>query len=156
MTDLPDRALSVRAPWWWAIIHAGKDIENRSRKHSVRGRVWLHASAWHRPTDIAIDIASMADCYDCAPWPMADARHKSVQRFNVDKIQAIAEMRAAGGHIVGSVEIVDCVTESESPWYFGPVGFVLRNPIALPKPVPCKGALSFFRVPADVLERLAA
>lgn len=30
MLDLPELALSVRQPWAWAIIHAGKDIENRS------------------------------------------------------------------------------------------------------------------------------
>lgn len=62
----------------------------------------------------------------------------------------------ARGCIVGSVEIVDCVTASPSPWFFGPVGFVLRDPVPLAQPVPCKGALGFFPVPGDVLERLAA
>ncbi|WP_409188395.1 hypothetical protein [Bradyrhizobium sp. RDM4] len=27
---LPEFALSVRQPWAWAIIHGGKDVENRS------------------------------------------------------------------------------------------------------------------------------
>lgn len=27
---LPAKALSVRQPWAWAILHAGKDVENRS------------------------------------------------------------------------------------------------------------------------------
>lgn len=30
MADIPHLALSVRQPWAWAIIHAGKDIENRT------------------------------------------------------------------------------------------------------------------------------
>ena len=41
---LPALALSVRQPWAWAIIHAGKDIENRSWATKFRGRVLIHAS----------------------------------------------------------------------------------------------------------------
>ena len=29
MEGLPDIALSVRQPWTWGIIHAGKPVENR-------------------------------------------------------------------------------------------------------------------------------
>ena len=47
------------------------------------------------------------------------------------------------GGIVGAAEIVDCVSESTSRWFFGAYGFVLRNPIAL-EFIPCKGALGFF------------
>lgn len=28
--DLPEFALSIRQPWAWAIVYAGKDIENRT------------------------------------------------------------------------------------------------------------------------------
>lgn len=48
MTSLPDIAVSVRQPWAWAIIHAGKDIENRSLaavKHGMKpGRIAIHAA----------------------------------------------------------------------------------------------------------------
>lgn len=47
------------------------------------------------------------------------------------------------GGIVGACEIVDCVTESASPWFFGRHGFVLANPVPLAF-VPCKGKLGFF------------
>lgn len=49
------------------------------------------------------------------------------------------------GGIVGIAEIVDCVTKSDSPWFSGPFGFVLRNIQALDKPIPCRGALGFFK-----------
>src|SRR5688500_15197389 len=52
--------------------------------------------------------------------------------------------------VVGTVEIVGCVTESDSPWFFGPYGFVLRNPRRLARPVPCAGRLGFWTVPAEV------
>lgn len=37
------KALTVKNPWAWAIIHAGKDVENRSRPTSHRGRLYIHA-----------------------------------------------------------------------------------------------------------------
>ena len=48
------------------------------------------------------------------------------------------------GGIVGSVEIVDCVTESDSKWFSGKYGFVLRNPEVLPF-TPCQGKLGIFK-----------
>ena len=50
MIDIPRLAISVRQPWAWAIVHGGKDIENRDWKASnpglrFRGAVAIHASA---------------------------------------------------------------------------------------------------------------
>ncbi|MET7669386.1 hypothetical protein [Micromonospora luteifusca] len=45
MTDL--RAITVKQPWAWAIAHGGKNIENRSRDITYRGRLAIHADkAW--------------------------------------------------------------------------------------------------------------
>lgn len=33
------KALSVRQPWAWAIVHAGKDVENRNWPTPHRGRL---------------------------------------------------------------------------------------------------------------------
>jgi len=52
------------------------------------------------------------------------------------------------GGIVGMVEIVDCVEQMDTPWWIGPYGWVLRNPIPL-EFIPCKGKLSFFRPEID-------
>lgn len=45
----PELALSVRQPWAWAIIYAGKDIENRSWQAvnhglKIRGEICIHAA----------------------------------------------------------------------------------------------------------------
>lgn len=37
-----------------------------------------------------------------------------------------------------------------SPWAFGPWAWLLGDVRQLPAPVPCKGALGLWRVPADV------
>jgi hypothetical protein len=37
-----------------------------------------------------------------------------------------------------------------SPWFVGPYGFVLREPRALAKPIPCKGRQGFWQVPPAI------
>ena len=49
------------------------------------------------------------------------------------------------GGVVGSVEIVNCVTASNSRWFSGKYGFVLRDPRPLPF-TPWSGLLGFFDV----------
>ena len=51
------------------------------------------------------------------------------------------------GCIVGTVDIVGCVNQSNSRWFFGEYGFQLANPVAFERPIPFKGALGFFDVP---------
>ena len=38
------KALSIRQPWAWLILHGGKDIENRTWATKLRGRVLIHAA----------------------------------------------------------------------------------------------------------------
>jgi hypothetical protein len=49
-TPLPAtmRAISVRVPWTWYLLYAGKDIENRGLRipRAYCGRALLHASKW--------------------------------------------------------------------------------------------------------------
>jgi hypothetical protein len=133
------KALSVRAPWWWAILHLGKDIENREWRTAFRGRILLHASRWYVERDVLEDV----NCID------------GIVRAGMDDLLADGNPREvfsrSSGCIVGSVEIVGCVTHSDSPWFFGTYGFQLANPIALPAPIPFKGALGFFDVPDNFL-----
>ena len=116
--DLPLHALSIRQPWAAAIL-AGKDIENRSRRTNIRGRICIHVGAWN-------------------------AADYEARGFIADQgiaLPANPDLRRNG--IIGTVEIVDCVDHSDSPWFFGPYGYVLRDP------QPCEfiyvpGMLGFF------------
>lgn len=126
MNDLPRLALSVRQPWTWAILHAGKDIENRSWQavnHGLnqRGRIALHASKGMTKEEYEDAAEFMVGLGITTPPPHELPR----------------------GCIVGSVEVVDVVTKSDSKWFFGPRGLVLRDPIAC-QPIPCVGALGYF------------
>ena len=131
------KALSVRAPWWWFILHGDKDIENRDWSTRFRGTVYLHTSKWYRSGEVLEDMHAIATLIRPVP-----------------EMFELAHLRAGAGCIVGRVDIVDCVSHSSSPWFFGKYGFVLENPIAYARPVPCKGAFGFFDVPDEVVQEL--
>jgi hypothetical protein len=38
------KALSIHQPWAWAILHAGKTVENRTWSTKYRGPLLIHAS----------------------------------------------------------------------------------------------------------------
>lgn len=38
------RAISIRQPWAYAILHLGKDVENRPMRTHYRGRILIQAS----------------------------------------------------------------------------------------------------------------
>lgn len=126
MTNLPTKALSVRQPWAWAIIHGGKNIENRGplaiRKGSMRaGRIAIQASK-------GMTRDEYVSAYDF------------MRSIGILCPPAGALIRGA---IIGSVHVVEIVTKSSSPWFFGPRGLVLRDPEAC-EPRPCSGALGYF------------
>lgn len=120
-------ALSIRQPWAWLIINAGKDIENRDWPTGFRGRVLIHASK-----------GMTRDEYEDGQDPLWARGGPTIELPPIERLER--------GGIVGSVEIVDCVAVSDSPWFFGRFGFVLRDPKPLPF-VPWKGRLGFFNIP---------
>lgn len=127
------KALSIRQPWAFAILHGRKDIENRDWRHSFRGLALIHTGQTMDRNDVEGFRETIEDNPDLGgDWLNG---------------QTLRDLRRGG--IVGAVEIVDCVSESRSPWFFGPFGFVLANARPLPF-MPCRGALGFFDVPAEI------
>lgn len=122
------KVLSIRQPWAWAILHAGKPIENRSWWTNYRGPALIHAAK-------GMTRAEFAEASDFI--------------LRVTEGVCWAPKTLPRGGIVGMAEIVDCVVASDSPWFFGPFGFVLENCKPLPFQ-PCKGKLGFFDVPPEV------
>jgi hypothetical protein len=113
-------ALSIQQPWAWAILHAGKDIENRTWNPQYRGELAIHASA-----TVQSDIV------------LPGARSLSA-----------AELQRSA--IIGVVDLIDVVRRSSSRWFEGPYGLVLANPRPLRKPIACKGALMLWSVSPQV------
>ena len=119
MTELPRLALSIQQPWAWLTVNGLKDVENRTWPTKVRGKVAIHAG-------LQVDRAGYA-------WVR--------RNFPQIKLPAIDALETGG--IVGLVHIVDCVDQHDSPWFFGPKGFVFADHEPLPL-VPCRGRLGFF------------
>jgi hypothetical protein len=128
------QALSVKQPWAWAIMHAGKDIENRNWPTNFRGRLAIHASKGVTKAEYWEDAAFIEEISGLRPpdYPMLDQR----------------------GFIIGTVEVVSCVGDHRSPWFFGEYGFVLAEPRPLVTPIYCKGQLGFWTVPDDVVRQI--
>ena len=122
----PILALSIRQPWAFAITHLGKDIENRTRRLGHRGLTLIHASA-----GLTQDEYRHAHSFITQAVGKTDARFVPFPSF--DEMQR--------GRIVGAVEIVDAVRESDSPWWMGPCGLVLRNARPIPF-IPCAGTVA--------------
>lgn len=131
------KALSIRAPWWWFILHAGKDVENRDWPTKFRGTVYVHASKWWAWHEVLECIVFALNC--CG-----------LQRSRIAAMIKLDDLKSFGGSLVGTVDIVDCVERSASPWFFGKYGFVLENPVVFECPIPCRGALGFFEVPDNL------
>lgn len=115
------KAISIRQPWAWLIVNGFKDIENRSWPTQFRGRIYVHAGK------------GMTEDEYLEGFLLA--------RQNGVMLPPAYDLERGG--IVGEVDIVRCTTISDSPWFFGPFGFVLANA----KPLPfrwCKGSLGIF------------
>lgn len=152
------KALSIRQPWAWAILQAGKDIENRDWGDRYPG---LHDA--HRLVEDAIQkdggmflihaSAGMTrDEYeDCLDTMHAISRKRPFPPGLT--LPSFADLPRGG--IVGQVQLYDVVTKSESLWFFGRIGLVLRNAKPLPF-VSFKGSLGFFDVPDAIVSKLAA
>lgn len=134
MHGLPLKGISIRQPWVWAIVHAGKDIENRDWTTRYRGPVCIHASKG----------MGKAEYQDSARFITGTLRLPPDDGWLTKwhGLCAAPYMLERGG-IIGVADIVDCVDTSDSPWFFGRYGFVLKNarPVDF---IPVKGSLGFF------------
>jgi hypothetical protein len=109
----------VRQPWAWAIVTGFKDVENRTRRTNHRGPLLIHAARQMDPEGFK------------NLWELGVYRKLPNQ--------------LALGALVGVVEIVDCVTDADSPWANSSSWhWVLRRPSEFNTPLTCKGSLGLF------------
>jgi hypothetical protein len=169
------KALTVQQPWAWAIIHGGKDVENRTQAWSYRGPLAIHAGArWSdRGGRSGLVWDALAERFG---WPTGPVNARDDRRPGFDAIRPL-------GAVIGVVDLVDVhVAEPEfearpglyaaacceSPWaeqsyaeHGGKtrrdiVHLELANPRPLPEPIPCRGALGLWTPPAEVADQLQA
>jgi hypothetical protein len=132
------KCLSVRQPWAWAILHAGKDVENRT---------WAPGKALKPGDRLAIHASKMFDV-DGLRWIVTNHEALGLKLADIP----IDAKAYPVGCVVGSVEFLGTVTDEDiktfnaGRWFFGPVGWLVQKPVVLAEPVPMKGRLGLFDV----------
>lgn len=132
------KALSVRQPWAWLLVHGIKDVENRTWATKYRGLLAIHAGQradLHALQNILLYSEKLPDC----PW------------------------KELMGGIVGIVRLKDIEharsdVVSSSPWAFALWKYyhwIIEPVEAFDRPVPFKGRLGLFEVPDELLWRTA-
>lgn len=125
MTTL--RVLSVRQPWAWAILYAGKDVENRTWRTPYRGRIAIHAGKLIAPG--------------------------AADKLRGIGIEVPADLPR--GAILGTIDVMDCVEGVDSRWAVPEHWhWQLANPCPLALPVPCNGSLWLWRAAEDLAEQV--
>ena len=147
------KALSIKPPWPYYIIYGVpfgvvKDNPDGSQRvedsgkvilKNIENREWPIPASFSLPQRIYIHVGKKQDDM------------QAVLDFAVGKLKLPAwsiimsySRRLPRGAVIGEVDVVECVTESKSPWFVGRYGFVLANAAAYETPIPCRGKLGFF------------
>ncbi len=169
-------ALSFLQPWLWSILEGHKGFRVGGAFYAVENRTWKPMRSV-----VGIRIALHAS----AGWDREGARFVEDQ-LELDGIQATVPTKSAcvRGALIGTARVAGAIhvqvpfvgprklqerfeIEEQlvapalvSPWAFGPWAWVLADVRPIAEPVPCKGALGFWRVAdefaAQMREREAA
>jgi hypothetical protein len=151
------RILTVRQPWAWAIIHGGKDVENRVRNiaGAYRGPVAVHAGmAWDWDTTL----------------PVGETPHPTSMSLTRGAIIGVVDLvdvhRVANSHfhpicydLTGPNGLLEAAERGDgacSPWSTANAQWhlVLANPRPLADPIPYKGALGLRRLDSETAARV--
>lgn len=127
------KCLTIKQPWAWLIfndsgIKGFKDVENRTWATKIRGEIAIHTSK-------KVDL---------------ETYHNLIKYAGL-KLPPIEQLET--GKIIGTVEIVDCVSSYPSYWKEqDSIGFILKNPTKINQAIEIKGQLGFFNLPSEIVE----
>lgn len=164
------RAMTLTQPWSGLVASGIKLIENRPRSMVKREDIGkpfaIHASR-------EINESTFARIYEIAPELRPElATTREMSRWHqlaritsaVIAVATIDKVFEGGWDAESIAKHSDALCFSNgSPlgptqvrWFFGPVGYALRDVRALAVPVPCKGQLGFWTLPDEIAARVEA
>ncbi len=145
------KALSFSQPWLWAVLHAGKHVENRSWAppiHMIDQRIALHAAAsWDCDRKYSAR-SGLVSAYHGVLTPIG---YLLALGFEPPSRLALYDT----GVICATAVIDRIVTEDrtlpedQKRWFFGTYGWILRDVRLLNTPVVATGKLGLWEVPQD-------
>lgn len=150
------RALTLTQPWAGLVASGIKLVENRSRsiiKREDFGKPFaIHASreidehVYRRIREIAPDLHLDEELTEeqLPAWYRLSRITSAV--ISVGTIDTVVGVGGAGIYS----PLSNHLPRDQGRWYFGPIGYVLRDVRALATPVPCRGSLGFWTLPPGV------
>jgi len=157
------KCLSIRNPYAYLISAGCKDVENRNWKTSYRGRIFIHVSGNPMPYPISEEYIPV-----CINEESTDPKYRlQLNKFNslisdhyresgleINSSKTISNKNLwyfQSQRIIGYVDLVDIITNSESPWALeNNYHWVLENPVLLKTPIcSVKGKLSLWNYELD-------
>lgn len=167
------RAITVRQPHAWAIIHGGKDVENRSRNiaGSYRGPVAIHAGVHQFERDnmssralkaahgseipsalmfgAIIGVVDLVDVHNANECFERDMR-RLVALYGQDLTAYYAHPDNGAGGLIGRVRYCSPWAQHDERYHL-----VLRNPRPLAVPIPAKGRLGLWTLTDALAEQVS-
>ncbi|HTU63839.1 MAG TPA: hypothetical protein VMF89_35485 [Polyangiales bacterium] len=141
------KALTLHAPWAWAIAHAHKRVENRTWKPPqwiVGQRIAIHAGRSlgdAESQEICRDKIEEVGITPPQAWPRSLIVCTAVVAGFVDD-----DGLNGGAHVLSA---------KDAAWYCGPVGWLLHD-VQLVEPVVCKGALGLWDLSPSIAASISA
>ena len=159
------KALTLRQPWCWIILHLNKRIENRTRNlGAYRGPVLLHSSSqmsssdwWEAYEFVRGRLGTDAALKIPKPTGKMQFGHPDLPLgviFACCDVVGDVHPRDANtlGLFYGDAEAANW-HEQTRDWYMGRHAYLLDKVEPTPL-IACKGALGFWKVPDHVLAQL--
>ena len=143
------KAVTVRQPWAWAIMHAGKDVENRTRNiaGTYRGPLIIHAAKGYDEEDFPGFLNALLHLG--VARPRGEDLHLGSALGIVDLVDVHDALTCQDAIPVNALESewVTC-----SPWgEFDVQHLVMANPRPFADPIPYRGQLGLWEFPDDLL-----
>ena len=143
-------ALTIHQPWAWAIVAGHKPVENRTwipPRAFIGSVLFIHAGK-------SLDMPAVAKVK--AEIGIAGALLDPARDLVTGAIVGCARYMGTATEDaslrVPGVEVQDAERYIRSPWYSGPFGWVLSEPVKFAKPVPARGMQKLWSPDHDVLE----
>jgi hypothetical protein len=176
---MPLLALSIRQPWLWAILRAGKRVENRKWRTDYRGPILLHASKGCTKEEYEDFIEFAWDSFGAAragemlaDLPALKGEH-CLERGGICGVATlrgmaatyvVSEKKRSTPFLPGMPVLVErpyregevVTEESQKPWRMqGQHGWALDDVAAIPY-VLCVGALGLYQPDPPALAQVHA
>ena len=153
------KAITLKHPWAFAVARLDKRIENRTWKPPpslIGRRIAIHGGAMPKGqaledayNDMLVITQRIATrtYFNEMPEPLLSWLQEN--DYGNSKLK---DWITPG--IVATATLKGVVTTSDSPWFFGPYGWVLEDVEPLETPVPHRGAQGLWPVSEEVLKLL--